>query len=317
MFRLRLVPADTRIPFLGMRKTAFGLSGLMILLSVVMLVVSGLNFGIDFRGGTLLEVKTPGPANLAQMRSALSGLGLGEVALQEFGAADDVLIRVERQPGDSTAQQRAVEIIKEALAVEIGAGIDYRRVEFVGPKVSGELVRDGTLALVGALVCMLIYIWFRFEWQFSIGAVAALAHDVILTFGFFAVTGLEFNLSIIAAILAIIGYSMNDTVVVYDRVRENLRKYTKLSLTDLLNQSINETLSRTTMTSITTLLALGALAIFGGAVISGFTLAMIWGVVVGTYSSVFVAAPLLMYFGVRREMSGDSAPGAGDPASSP
>ncbi len=317
MFRLRLVPADTRIPFLGMRKTAFGLSGLMILLSVVMLVVSGLNFGIDFRGGTLLEVKTPGPANLAQMRSALSGLGLGEVALQEFGAADDVLIRVERQPGDSTAQQRAVEIIKEALAVEIGAGIDYRRVEFVGPKVSGELVRDGTLALVGALVCMLIYIWFRFEWQFSIGAVAALAHDVILTFGFFAVTGLEFNLSIIAAILAIIGYSMNDTVVVYDRVRENLRKYKKLSLTDLLNQSINETLSRTTMTSITTLLALGALAIFGGAVISGFTLAMIWGVVVGTYSSVFVAAPLLMYFGVRREMSGDSAPGAGDPASSP
>ena len=311
MFRLRLVPADTRIPFLGMRKTAFGLSGLMILLSVVMLVVSGLNFGIDFRGGTLLEVKTPGPANLAQMRSALSGLGLGEVALQEFGAADDVLIRVERQPGDSTAQQRAVEIIKEALAV------DYRRVEFVGPKVSGELVRDGTLALVGALVCMLIYIWFRFEWQFSIGAVAALAHDVILTFGFFAVTGLEFNLSIIAAILAIIGYSMNDTVVVYDRVRENLRKYKKLSLTDLLNQSINETLSRTTMTSITTLLALGALAIFGGAVISGFTLAMIWGVVVGTYSSVFVAAPLLMYFGVRREMSGDSAPGAGDPASSP
>ncbi len=317
MFRLRLVPADTRIPFLGMRKTAFGLSGLMILLSVVMLVVSGLNFGIDFRGGTLLEVKTPGPANLAQMRSALSGLGLGEVALQEFGAADDVLIRVERQPGDSTAQQRAVEIIKEALAVEIGAGIDYRRVEFVGPKVSGELVRDGTLALVGALVCMLIYIWFRFEWQFSIGAVAALAHDVILTFGFFAVTGLEFNLSIIAAILAIIGYSMNDTVVVYDRVRENLRKYKKLSLTDLLNQSINETLSRTTMTSITTLLALGALAIFGGAVISGFTLAMIWGVVVGTYSSVFVAAPLLMYFGVRREMSGDSAAGAGDPASSP
>ncbi len=317
MFRLRLVPADTRIPFLGMRKTAFGLSGLMILLSVVMLVVSGLNFGIDFRGGTLLEVKTPGPANLAQMRSALSGLGLGEVALQEFGAADDVLIRVERQPGGSTAQQRAVEIIKEALAVEIGAGIDYRRVEFVGPKVSGELVRDGTLALVGALVCMLIYIWFRFEWQFSIGAVAALAHDVILTFGFFAVTGLEFNLSIIAAILAIIGYSMNDTVVVYDRVRENLRKYKKLSLTDLLNQSINETLSRTTMTSITTLLALGALAIFGGAVISGFTLAMIWGVVVGTYSSVFVAAPLLMYFGVRREMSGDSAPGAGDPASSP
>ena len=317
MFRLRLVPADTRIPFLGMRKTAFGLSGLMILLSVVMLVVSGLNFGIDFRGGTLLEVKTPGPANLAQMRSALSGLGLGEVALQEFGAADDVLIRVERQPGGSTAQQRAVEIIKEALAVEIGAGIDYRRVEFVGPKVSGELVRDGTLALVGALVCMLIYIWFRFEWQFSIGAVAALAHDVILTFGFFAVTGLEFNLSIIAAILAIIGYSMNDTVVVYDRVRENLRKYKKLSLTDLLNQSINETLSRTTMTSITTLLALGALAIFGGAVISGFTLAMIWGVVVGTYSSVFVAAPLLMYFGVRREMSGDSAAGAGDPASSP
>ncbi len=307
MRKLRLVPVETKIAFLGMRRATMALSGILILASIVLLFTAGLNFGIDFRGGTLFEIKTPGPANLTQLRSTLSGLGLGEIALQEFGAPDDVLIRIERQPGDATAQQRAVEIVKEALATEIGGGVDYRRVEFVGPKVSAELLRDGTLALLGSLVAMLIYIWFRFEWQFSVGAVAALTHDVILTFGFFALTGLEFNLSIIAAILTIVGYSMNDTVVVYDRIRENLRKYKKLGLSELLNKSINDTLSRTTLTSVTTLLALIALAVFGGAVISGFTMAMIWGVIVGTYSSIFIASPILLYLGVRRDMGDDKS----------
>lgn len=306
MFKLRLVPAKTNVPFMGYRKVAFSLSGILVVASILILMISGLNLGIDFRGGILVEVKTPGPANLSTMRSALSGLGLGEVALQEFGAPDDVLIRVERQPGDSTAQQVAVDVVKETLASAVGPGIDYRRVEFVGPKVSAELLRAGSLALLFALGAMLVYIWFRFEWQFSIGAVAALTHDVVLTFGMFAVTGLEFNLSSIAAILTIVGYSMNDTVVVYDRVRENLRKYKKLELAALLNLSMNDTLARTVMTSVTTLLALLALAIFGGAVISGFTMAMMWGVFVGTYSSIFVAAPLLIFFGIRRDRGEES-----------
>ena len=298
--RLKLVPDKTNLPFMGLRKVAFVLSGVLGVLSVVFLIIFGLNFGIDFRGGILIEVKTPGPANLGTMRSALSDLGLGEVALQEFGAVDDVLIRIERQPGGSKEQERAVDVVKETLAVAIGPGISYRRVEVVGPKVSGELVRAGAQALLLALVAMLVYVAFRFELKFSIGAVAALTHDVILTFGFFAVTGLEFNLSIVAAILTIVGYSMNDTVVVYDRVRENLRKYKKMELADLLDLSVNQTLSRTVMTSLTTLLALIALAVFGGAVIAGFTMAMIWGVVIGTYSSVFVAAPILLLLGVRR-----------------
>ena len=312
MSKLRLVPAKTNVPFMGYRKVAFSLSGILVVASILILIISGLNLGIDFRGGILVEVKTPGPANLSTMRSALSGLGLGEVALQEFGAPDDVLIRIERQPGDSTAQQVAVDVVKETLASVVGPAIDYRRVEFVGPKVSAELLRAGSLALLFALGAMLVYIWFRFEWQFSIGAVAALTHDVVLTFGMFAVTGLEFNLSSIAAILAIVGYSMNDTVVVYDRVRENLRKYKKLDLAALLDLSMNDTLSRTVMTSVTTLLALLALAIFGGAVISGFTMAMMWGVFVGTYSSIFVAAPLLIFFGIRRDrgQESDEAEGA-------
>lgn len=298
--RLKLVPEKTNVPFMGLRKIAFALSGALAVLSVVFLFVFGLNFGIDFRGGILIEIQTPGPANLSTMRSALSSLGLGEVALQEFGSEDDVLIQIERQDGDSKAQERAVEVVKEALADAIGPGISYRRVEVVGPKVSGELVRAGAFALLLALVAMLAYVAFRFEWKFSIGAIAALTHDVVLTFGFFAITGLEFNLSIVAAILTIVGYSMNDTVVVYDRVRENLRKYKKMELSDLLDLSVNQTLARTTMTSLTTLLALIALAVFGGAVIAGFTLAMIWGVVIGTYSSVFVASPILLLLGVRR-----------------
>jgi preprotein translocase SecF subunit len=301
-WHLRLVPEKTNVPFMQLRRAAFGLSGVLAVLSIVLLVILGLNFGIDFRGGTLIQVKTQGPANIAVMRDAVGSLQLGDLALQEFGEADEVLIRVERQIGDSSEQLVAVELIKRALEGAIEGDIEYRRVEFVGPQVSSELVRAGALALGIALAAMLIYIWFRFEWQFSVGAVTALVHDVILTFGFFAITGLEFNLSIVAAILTIVGYSMNDTVVVYDRVRENLRKYKKLDLRELIDLSVNDTLSRTTLTSVTTLLALIALAVVGGPVIAGFVLAMIWGVVIGTYSSIFVAAPVLLYLGVRREV---------------
>ncbi|HJM50554.1 MAG TPA: protein translocase subunit SecF [Alphaproteobacteria bacterium] len=300
MYKLRLVPARTSIPFLRFRLMAFALSGFLALASVVLFLTLNLNYGIDFRGGILIEVRTPEVAEIGRMRGALSGLGLGEVALQEFGDPRDVLIRVERQAGDATAQQRAVEMVKKALDREIGTGISYRRVEFVGPKVSDELKEAGTIAVLLAVFCMLVYIWFRFEWQFSVGAVVALVHDVVLTIGVFSLTRLEFNLSIIAALLTIVGYSMNDTVVIYDRVRENLRRYRTMELKELLDVSVNETLSRTTMTSVTTLLALLTLFFFGGEVIRGFTFAMIWGVVVGTYSSVFVAAPVLIYLGVRR-----------------
>ena len=299
MLRIRLVPSKTAIPFMRFRPLAMAISGLLAAASIVLFLAVGLNYGIDFRGGIMIDAKLPGPADLATMRSSLSGLGLGEVALQEFGAPDNVLIRVERQPGDATAQQKAVDAVKEALGREIGPGIDYRRVEFVGPKVSAELVRAGAMAMGLALLAMLVYIWFRFEWQFAVSAVIALTHDVILTIGIFALAGLEFNLSIIAAILTIIGYSLNDTVVVFDRVRENLRKYKTMPLVNLLNLSVNNTLSRTTMTSVTTFLALLALYLVGGQVIAGFTLAMMWGVVVGTYSSIFIAAPFLVFLGLR------------------
>jgi preprotein translocase SecF subunit len=301
-WHLKLVPDKTNVPFMRLRRTAFVFTSLLGFLSIVLLVILGLNFGIDFRGGTLIQVKTQGPANISAMRDALGGLQLGDFALQEFGEADEVLIRVQRQDGDNADQQVAIELIKRALEATVDGDIEYRRVEFVGPQVSEELKRAGALALGIALGAMLLYIWFRFEWQFSVGAVTALVHDVILTFGFFAITGLEFNLSIVAAILTIVGYSMNDTVVVYDRVRENLRKYKKTDLKELIDLSINDTLSRTTLTSVTTLLALIALAVVGGPVIAGFVLAMIWGVVIGTYSSIFVAAPVLLYLGVRREV---------------
>jgi preprotein translocase SecF subunit len=305
--QLRLVPEKTDIKFMAMRKLAFVFSVALILSSIGLYFGKGLNYGIDFEGGILMEVGSSQPVDIAKMRSATSGLGLGEVALQEFGRNTEVLIRVERQPGDSSAQQKAVDAVKAALADKIDGEISYRRVEFVGPKVSAELIEAGTMAMLLAVAAMLIYIWFRFEWQFSIGAVLALVHDVVLTIGVFSILGLEFNLSIIAAILTIIGYSMNDTVVIYDRVRENLRKFRTMPLGDLLDRSVNETLARTAMTSATTLLALITLYLFGGEVIRGFTFAMMWGVVVGTYSSVFVAGPLLLYFGVRRNDGDDAA----------
>ena len=303
MILIRLVPKQTDINFLGARKAGFALSGLAAIGSVIFFLVLGLNFGIDFRGGILVEARVETGADIAAMRDSVSTLGLGDVSMQKFGDPRDVLIRVEEQEGGEEAQQAAVDAIKAIFATEIGE-VEYRRVEFVGPKVSAELIRDGVLALTIALAAMMFYIWLRFEWQFSIGAIIALIHDVFLTIGVFALTRLEFNLSIIAAILTIIGYSMNDTVVIYDRVRENLHKYRSMPLVDLLNKSVNDTLARTVMTSVTTLLALFALFFFGGEVIRGFTFAMIWGVLVGTYSSIFIAAPALFLLGVHRGAKG-------------
>ncbi len=293
---LRLVPVNTSIPFIAWRKVFFAFSIAMVVASIALFAVRGLNYGIDFRGGILLDVQTDGPADLGSMRSTLSGLGLGEVALQEFGAPDTVLIRLQEQDGGEEAQQAAVARVKEVL----GPGVEYRRTEFVGPKVSDELFRDGLYAVTLSMLAMLVYIWFRFEWQFGLAAVVALLHDVLATIGLFSLLGLEFNLSTVAAVLTIAGYSINDTVVVFDRVRENLRKYKTMDLAEVFNLSINATLSRTTMTSFTTLLALFALYVLGGEVIRGFSLAMIWGIVVGTYSSICVAVPLLLYLNVRR-----------------
>jgi len=307
MISFRLVPDQTSIPFLRYRTLALAISGVMMAISLVLLPTKGLNFGIDFRGGTMIEVRMPGDAaDLGGMRAILGGLGLGEVALQEFGAPTDVLIRIERQQGDEETQMAAVDVVKSALAEGYGNDLSYRRVEFVGPKVSSELLWAGTQAVLYALIAVLVYIWFRFEWQFGIGAVVALVHDVVLTLGIFSLLGLEFNLATVAAILTIVGYSLNDTVVVYDRVRENMRRYKALSMPDLLDRSLNETLARTLMTSVTTLIALLTLFVFGGPVIRDFTFAMIWGVVVGTYSSIFIATPLLLQLHVRRP-SGEEA----------
>jgi len=298
MFKLNIVPENTNVNFVGARRIAYPLSILLVLASIAAFAVQGLNFGIDFRGGILIEVKTQGPADVEQLRSDIGGLGLGEVQIQEFGEPDDVLIRVQQQDGEEDEQIQAIETIKNALGDQV---IEYRRTEFVGPTVGAELIESAIWAVTLAIGAILIYIWFRFEWQFGVGAVIALTHDVITTIGLFAVTQLEFNLATVAAILTIAGYSINDTVVIYDRVREELRRYKKMDMSALLNLAANRTLSRTFMTSVTTLIALIVLAIFGGSIIRDFSIAMIWGVVVGTYSSVFVAVPILMVLKLSRE----------------
>lgn len=292
---IRWIKQNTNVNFLGFRKIATFFSFLLCICSIFSIFIFSLNYGIDFKGGILLEIRMNQAVDLSILRANLKTLDLGEIELQEFGKNTDVLIRIEKQPGGADQQRLAVTKVKEALA----PGIDYRRTEFVGPKVSGELVEAGITAVILALVAMLMYIWFRFEWQFGVGAVVALGHDVLLTVGVFSLVGLEFNLSTVAAILTIAGYSINDTVVVYDRVRENLRKYKVRPLEDILNMSLNNTLSRTILTSVTTLIALFILFFFGGEVIKGFSFAMIWGVLVGTYSSIFVATPLLMSMNLR------------------
>ena len=302
MRTLRLVPANTKIEFVNKRLIAFVLSAMLVLSSAGLFFGKGLNLGIDFLGGILIEIRTNGPADISDLRVQLDGLGLGEVSLQEFGSADDVLIRVQRQDGGDSAQQKAIDVVKAALGSTV---VEYRRTEFVGPTVGAELKRVATWAVLAAIGAILLYIWLRFEWQFGIGAVVALGHDVITTIGLFSLLALEFNLATVAAVLTIAGYSINDTVVIYDRVRENLRRYKKLPLEELFNKSINETLSRTVMTSVTTLLALFALYVFGGAVIRGFAIALIWGVLIGTYSSIALAVPILLYIRPDRGVAGD------------
>ena len=293
---LRIVPDDTKFDFMRFRRISFPVSALMSILAISLYFFHGLNFGIDFKGGTLIEIQTKaGDADLAKMRSTLSGLGLGEVQLQQFGAPNDVLIRVAEQPGGDAAQQEAVTKVRGAL----GTDYDYRRVEVVGPRVSGELLSYGVVGLGLAIFCILIYLWFRFEWQFALGAMIANVHDIVLTIGFMSVTQIDFDLTSIAALLTILGYSLNDTVVIYDRIREMLRRYKKLPMPDLLNASVNQTLSRSVITHVTVSLALLALLLFGGQAIHSFTATMMFGVVlVGTYTSVFIASPILIYLGV-------------------
>ncbi|MBL8584304.1 MAG: protein translocase subunit SecDF [Rhizobiaceae bacterium] len=307
---IKLVPDDTRIRFMSMRKYAFTLSALLSIAAAFMFFTKDMNYGIDFRGGSSIEVQARGPqADAGDVRERLSELNLGDVQVQEFGSNRDLLIRIEGQEGGDNAEQSAVEKARMALEDDY----DFRRVEVVGPTVSSELTRTGTLGVLASLVAMLIYIWIRFEWQFGVGAIISTLHDVIMMVGLYVVAGIEFNLGSIAAILTIVGYSINDTVVVYDRVRENLRKYKKMPIEELLDISMNQTLSRTVLTGITTLFALFALYMYGGEVIASFTFAMIFGILIGTYSSIFVAGPLLILFKLRPDMF-DKEPAQGGEA---
>ncbi len=293
---ITFIPVNTKLRFMRNRVVAFPISVVSVIASIVLFFAVSLNYGIDFLGGTMIEVQSKQEqSDIAGIRASLGELNLGDVQVQEFGNAKDVLIRVESQNAGDTGEQSVIVKVRDALE----ADYEFRRVEVVGPTVSGELAQAGLLAIVGALAAIMVYIWIRFEWQFAIGAVAATLHDVLLTIGIFSALQLEFNLSTIAAVLTIVGYSLNDTVVVYDRVRENLRKYKKMKIPELLDLSINQMLSRTILTSVTTLLALFSLYIFGGEVLASFTFAMIFGVFVGTYSSIFIAAPMLIYFKLR------------------
>jgi preprotein translocase SecF subunit len=308
--RLRLVPAETNWDFFGKTPLTFGFSALLMVASVVAFFAIGLNFGIDFKGGTTIRTESTQAVDVGVYRDALAPLGLGDVSITQVfdvNFAEDqhvAQIRIEAQDGQEAVGEDTMKRIEEALvAADPAMKIPFPSVESVGPKVSGELVWTAIEAVLAAIAAVLIYIWLRFEWQFSLGAVAALVHDVVLTIGIFAVLQIKFDLAIIAALLTIVGYSLNDTVVVFDRVRENLRRYKKMDLKEVLNLSINETLSRTVMTSVTTLIALVSLYVLGGDVIRGFVFAMIWGVVVGTYSSVFVASAILLRLGVKRDWS--------------
>jgi preprotein translocase subunit SecF len=293
---LRIVPDNTKFPFMSFRRISFPFSALLSIASIVLFLAVGMNVGIDFKGGTLIEMKArQGVADLADLRQKSGAFGFGEVELQNFGSPQEVLVRVALQAGGDTAQQAVVKKFRDTF----DATYEFRRVEAVGPRVAAELVQNGTLGVLVAIFAIWIYLWFRFEWQFAIGAVIATMHDIVLTIGFFALMQLQFDMTSVAAILTIIGYSLNDTVVVYDRVRELLRKYKKMPLEELLDLSINSTLSRTVITSVTTFLALLALSIFGGAAIESFAYSMLFGVVIGTYSSIFVAAPIMIYLGLK------------------
>ena len=296
---VRLIPDDTKYPFMRLSRFGFFVSGILCALAIALFIFKGLNYGIDFKGGSVITIRTQEVAHLDNLRNTLNGLGLGSVELQQFGSPNDVLIRLPAQGGGDQNEQAAQKKVVDAL----GPTVEIRAKETVGAKVSEELTQQATAAVMLAIIFVLFYLWARFEWQFALGAVLSLLHDVTLSIGLFSLIGLEFNLSIIAAILTIIGYSLNDTVVVFDRIREFLRRYKSMGLADLIDFSINSVLPRTILTSLATLMALIALYLFGGEVIRGFSFAMIWGVVVGTYSSIFIASPVLILLGTKREIA--------------
>ena len=310
--RLKLVPKNTSWNFFSRSKLWISISIILVVLSLISFFVQNLNFGIDFRGGTSIRTESSEPVNVAAYRNALSSLDLGDITISEVfdpNFEDDqnvAMIRIQAQPGQEAATSKLVEDSLQKLK-GVSKNIKFVSVESVGPKVSGELIRTAIIAVILAISAVLFYIWIRFEWQFAVGAISALIHDVILTIGIFSLLQIKFDLAIIAAILTIVGYSLNDTVVVFDRVRENLRKFKKRSLIEVMNLSINETMSRTVMTSVTTLLALISLFVLGGDVIRGFVFAMIWGVVVGTYSSIFIASAILLWTGVKRDWTKPNA----------
>jgi len=303
-------PHDLRVPFMRFKGLCLALSIVAMLLSLGLIWHHGFNYGVDFTGGSMLEVQSKaGPADIGKLRDTLGRLGIGTVQIQSFGGPSDVLIRIEQQKGGEAAQQAALQKARTALSEQY----KERRYETVGPAVSAELRWTGFLAVVAGLLAIVAYVWLRFEWQFALGAIVALTHDVLVTAGAFSLLQLEFDLSIVAALLTILGYSVNDTVVVSDRIRENLRRYRRMPLDELLNLSINETLSRTILTGCTAIAVLIALLAFGGEVIRNFNFAMLFGVLIGTYSSIFIAAPLLGYLGVRREWSAGAAAKTGQP----
>lgn len=307
--RLKLVPSETSLDFFKFSKMTLGASTLAMIASVVLFLMIGLNYGIDFRGGTTIRTDAQNPIDITAYRAALEPLGLGDISITEVidpaeqltGKKSSVAqIRIETQEGAEAATVETIRVVKNAL-IAVDPTMSFPQVDSVGPKVSGELIQTAVIAVILAIAAVLFYIWLRFEWQFSVGAVVALVHDVVITIGIFSFLQIKFDLAIIAALLTIVGYSLNDTVVVFDRVRENLRKYKKKPLNEVLNLSINETLSRTVMTSVTTLIALISLFVLGGDVIHGFVFAMIWGVIIGTYSSIFVASAILLRLGVKRD----------------
>lgn len=294
---LRLFQKKTTFDFMGKRWFGFGVSIALTLLAIGLLVTKGLNLGIDFTGGVLMEIRTEKPAELSELREALGKGGFGEVSLQNIGDPRDVMIRIQTKKDDQQAV--VVAHVKEILAEKVQGSMDYRKIDFVGPTVGEELVTAGFTATFLAFAAIMAYVWFRFEWQFGVGAILALLHDSIMMVGFFAVTRFEFSLTALAAILTIVGYSINDSVVIYDRIRENMRKYKKMGISDLLNLSINDTISRTILTAGTTLIASLCLALLGGEVLEGFSWSLVFGIIVGTYSSIYISAPALIYLNIR------------------
>lgn len=298
---LRLIPDNTNIRFLNKRKLAIGLSIICMLASLVICFTRGLNLGIDFTGGILIETEFTTPPDLTQMREVFSNAALGDVSLQTVGSSNQIMIRVGQAIDQNSNQAKIVETIKSLLEDKFGKDIAYRKIEFVGPKVGKELIFSGIISILISLLAIMIYIWVRFEWQYGVGAVFALIHDVILTFGFYSLTWMDFNLNSVVAILVIIGYSINDSVVIFDRIRENIRKYRKMALDQLIDQSINQNLGRTILTSLTTMISLLALVIAGGEVLRSFSAGALFGIGIGTYSSIYIAAPILIYMRLRRD----------------